>query len=81
MHKILFYSKFISFLFMFRAPCAHRQEVKIVLYSLWYHHTCTCDDTVSFQNMTINPYMLLHLLLYPFLSQSTLSSCCLHVLA
>ena len=21
---------------MFRAPCAHRQEVKIVLYSLWY---------------------------------------------
>ena len=19
--------------------CAHRQEVKIVLYSLWYHHT------------------------------------------
>ena len=25
---------------MFRAPCAHRQEVKIVLYSLWYHHTC-----------------------------------------
>ena len=25
---------------MFRAPCAHRQEVKIVLYSFWYHHTC-----------------------------------------
>ena len=24
---------------MFRAPCAHLQEVKIVLYSLWYHHT------------------------------------------
>jgi len=24
---------------MFRAPCAHRQEVKIVLYSIWYHHT------------------------------------------
>jgi len=23
---------------MFRAPCAHRQEAKIVLYSLWYHH-------------------------------------------
>ena len=39
MHKILFYSKFISCLYMFRAPCAHRQEVKIVLYSLWYHHT------------------------------------------
>jgi hypothetical protein len=27
---------------MFRAPCAHRQEVKIVLYNLWYHHTETC---------------------------------------
>ena len=35
----LFYSKFISCLYIFRAPCAHRQEVKIVLYSLWYHHT------------------------------------------
>ena len=22
---------------MFRAPCTHRQEVKIVVYSLWYH--------------------------------------------
>ena len=35
----LIYNKFISSLYMFRAPCAHRQEVKIVLYSLWYHHT------------------------------------------
>ena len=24
----LFYNKFISCLYMFRAPCAHRQEVK-----------------------------------------------------
>ena len=23
------------------STCAHRQEVKIVLYSLWYHHTET----------------------------------------
>ena len=30
---------------MFRAPCVHRQEVKIVLYSLWYHHTETSDWT------------------------------------
>ena len=35
----LFYNKFISCLYMFRAPCAHRQEVKTVLYSIWYHHT------------------------------------------
>ena len=36
----LFYNKFISCLYMFRAPYAHRQEVKIALYSIWYHHTC-----------------------------------------
>ena len=24
---------------------AHRQEAKIVLYSLWYHKTYRCDDT------------------------------------
>jgi len=24
---------------MFRAPCAHHQEVKIVLYRIWYRHT------------------------------------------
>jgi len=25
---------------MFRALCADHQEVKIVLYSIWYRHTC-----------------------------------------
>ena len=35
----LFFNKFISCLYMFRAPCANRQEVKTVLYRLWYHHT------------------------------------------
>jgi len=25
---------------MFRALCAYHQEIKIVLYSIWYHHTC-----------------------------------------
>ena len=40
MHKILFYSKFIKCLYMFRALYAHHQEVKVVLYSIWYHHTC-----------------------------------------
>ena len=28
---------------MFRAPCAHHQEVKIALHSLWYHHTETSE--------------------------------------
>jgi len=39
MHKIFFYNKFIIRRYMFRAPCAHHQEVKIVLYSIWYRHT------------------------------------------
>jgi len=41
----LFYNRFISCLYMFRVPCAHHQEVKIVLCSIWYHHTYRCDDT------------------------------------
>ena len=40
MHKILLYNKFIICLYMFRAKCAPQQEVKIVLYSIRYHHTC-----------------------------------------
>jgi len=26
------------------STCAHHQEVKIALHSLWYHHTYRCDD-------------------------------------
>ena len=40
MHKFLFYNKFVIYVYMFRAVCAHHQKVKIVLYSIWYHHTC-----------------------------------------
>ena len=43
MHKILFYDKFIICLYMFWALCAHHQEVKIALYSIWYHHTETSE--------------------------------------
>ena len=43
--QILFYNKFIRCLYMFRALCAHHQVVKTVLYSLWYHRTCRCEDT------------------------------------
>jgi len=25
---------------VFRALCAHHQEVKIVIYSIWYRNTC-----------------------------------------
>ena len=41
--KFLFYNTFIIFLYMFRALCAHHQEVKIVLYSIWYRHTETSE--------------------------------------
>jgi len=40
MQKFLFYNKVIIYLYMFRALCAHHQEVKILLYSIWYHQTC-----------------------------------------
>jgi len=39
MNKFLFSNKFITFLYMFLALCFHHLEVKIVLYSVWYHHT------------------------------------------
>ena len=41
--SFLFYNKFISCLYMFQAPCAHHQGVKIVLYSLWYHRIETSE--------------------------------------
>jgi len=40
MHKILFYNKFIICFYMFLAQCAHHQEAKVVLYIIWYRHTC-----------------------------------------
>ena len=40
MYKILFYNNFIICLYVFRALCGHHQEVKIVLYSILYRHTC-----------------------------------------
>ena len=30
------------------STCAHHQEVKIALHSLWYRHTYRCDDTRSY---------------------------------
>jgi len=29
------------------STCAHHQEVKIALHSLWYHHTYRCDDEIK----------------------------------
>ena len=37
---LLFYNEFSVVLYVARALCAHHQEVKLVLHSMWYHHTC-----------------------------------------
>ena len=49
----LFYNKFISCLYIFRAPCAHRQEVKIVLHSIWYHPTYRCPSGAQVERGSI----------------------------
>jgi hypothetical protein len=41
----LFHSKFYFMPLHVSSTCDHQQEVKIVLHSLWYHHTYRCDDT------------------------------------
>jgi hypothetical protein len=43
MHKFFFYNKFIICIYVFRALCAHHQEVKILFYSVWYHDTETSE--------------------------------------
>jgi len=55
MHKILFYKNFIIYLYMFGALCAHHQEVKIVLYSIWYHHTKTSGlKSLKYNSINMN---------------------------
>jgi len=39
MQKLLFYNKFIIFLYMFRALLCSSSGGQIVLYSMWYRHT------------------------------------------
>jgi len=41
----LFHNKFYFMPLHVSSTCAHYQEVKIALHSLWYHHTYRCDDT------------------------------------
>jgi len=40
----VFHSKFYFMPLRVSSTCAHQQEVKIALHSLWYHHTCRCDE-------------------------------------
>ena len=41
----LFHNKFYFMPLHVSSTCAHHQEFKIALYSLWYHRTYRCDDT------------------------------------
>ena len=41
----LFHNKFYFMPLHVSSTCAHHQEVKIALHSLWYHHTYRFDDT------------------------------------
>jgi len=43
MNKILFHNKFYFMPLHVSSKCAHHQEVKIVLYSIWYRHAETSE--------------------------------------
>jgi len=45
MHKIFVLQSVYFMPLHVSSTCAHHQEVKIALHSLWYHHIYTCDDT------------------------------------
>jgi len=55
MYKFFFYNKFIICLYMFRALCAYHQEVKILLYSIWYHHTCRWPSRAQVERVLVQP--------------------------
>jgi len=55
MQKFMFYNKFIICLYTFRALCAHHQEFKIVLYSIWYHHTYRWPSRGQIERRLKNP--------------------------
>ena len=39
---------------MFRAVCAHHKEVKIVLYSIWYNHTCRWPSRAQVRSQPVH---------------------------
>jgi len=39
---------------MFQALCAHHQEVKIVLYSIWYRHICRWPSGAQIERGILN---------------------------
>ena len=45
----LFHNKFYFMPLHVSSICAHHQEVKIALHSLWYHHTYRCETNFVHQ--------------------------------
>ena len=46
------------------STCAHRQEVKIVLYSFWYHHTETREWSKITKMTKIQFYKYEHIVVF-----------------
>jgi len=51
----LFHNKFYFMPLHVSSKCAHHEEVKIALHSLWYHHTYKCDDYQRLCNAILIP--------------------------
>jgi len=47
----LFHNKFYFMPLHVSSTCAHHQEVKIVLHSLWYHHTYRWPSRARYQRL------------------------------
>jgi len=56
--------KFIKCLYMFRALCAHHQDVKIVLYSIWFRRTCRSPSGAQVERVLFQPAMWWYQMLY-----------------
>ena len=75
MHKIFFYNMFIIRLYLFRALCAHHQEVKIVLHCSWCHHNSRWPSRAQVEKglARMQQIKILKIVLPFFISQSILS--------
>jgi len=57
---------------MFRALCAHHQEVKIALHNLWYHHT----ETSEWSEITKVPFYKYEQIVVKFMCEFFGCDCC-----
>jgi len=61
---------------MFRALCAHRQEVKVVLYSIWYHYTCRWPSGAQDERGSVHRTATYRVWWYQMLYDTILISMC-----